>query len=627
MKNDPACSSVSDMAENIRNEQVQQIYSLPGIMILANIPLAIFTAYTLHDAVPAGMVNIWLVCVTVITLVLALITLRYQHSARQSEKYWGWSYIVITAVLGASWGYTSLFLFYDLSQHQENYIILLLLGLSAIAIAINRTLLHTFIAFVVPCLLPFSFVLVFSSIAQPELAVLILFYLVVIIHAAYMITDNTRKNIEYRLSNNVLINELSRSNSTLTTEVNEREKIQKSLYQSNITAEKTKQEAQRANRAKSEFLSRMSHELRTPLNAILGFSQLLEREPDLAPQHRSDIKNIYDSGQHLLELINEVLDLSHIDSGRLSISLETIVLTELLHECCSIVSSLADDMQITIHTDFQFTCDTKVIADHIRLRQVVLNLLSNAIKYNHKGGDIWLNGESLGETVHIEIRDNGYGIPESKQSQLFQPFNRLGAEHSEIEGTGIGLVITRRLVELMDGRIGFSSEENQGTTFWVKLNKDNASAVSLAHDNSELDELFKYPLPYFKLLYVEDNKNNLKMITQLLSKISQAECIYTPTAELGLVLARTYQPDIILMDINLPGMDGYSALKILKDDPQLISIPVIALSANAMPRDLNKGRQAGFHAYLTKPVDFVDIANAIRSALLHKNIPLSYVGQ
>ncbi|MFO7481435.1 PAS domain S-box protein [Oceanibaculum nanhaiense] len=367
---------------------------------------------------------------------------------------------------------------------------------------------------------------------------------------------------------------------------------------------RAKEQAEAASRAKSEFLSSMSHELRTPLNAVMGFAQVLEIDEGLTEDQLDSVRTIRKSGQHLLQLINEILDLARIESGRLELSIEDVGLAELFAESGSLVTPLAAGRDIAV----QFARKPSAIAvrgDRTRLNQVLVNLLSNAVKYNRRSGSVVVTALPGDDgMIRIAVADTGAGIPAEKLDELFTPFNRLGAENTEIEGTGIGLVIAKRLIEGMGGRIGVESRAGAGSTFWFELpGAKLAAAQPSAAQSLEESPRRQWALPEGTVLYVEDNPANLKLVRQALVRHPQVTLLEAYNGSLGLDLAQVHLPDVILLDINMPGMNGLEVLARLKADPATRDIPVLALSAAAMEKDVQRGRGAGFEEYLTKPID------------------------
>ncbi|WP_247596925.1 ATP-binding protein [Hydrogenophaga sp. PAMC20947] len=376
--------------------------------------------------------------------------------------------------------------------------------------------------------------------------------------------------------------------------------------------------AEKANRAKTDFISSMSHELRTPLNAILGFAQLVESgTPEPTAMQKRSIDQILKAGWYLLELINEILDLTLIESGKLALSGEPVSLAEVLGECRAMVEPQAQQRHIgMVFTPLEQPRHVK--ADHTRLKQVLINLLFNAIKYNKAGGHVTVECTlSPPDAIRISVRDTGAGLTPEQLTLLFQPFNRLGQESGTEEGTGIGLVVTQRLVRLMGGEIGVDSTPGVGSVFWVQLPLTEVPRFAAIESGSTDPEHIENDpgSPLQTLLYVEDNPANLELVEQIIGRHADLRLLGAADASLGIEFARVYQPKVILMDINLPGISGIEAMAILRADTRTAHIPIIALSANAVPRDVQTGLDAGFFNYLTKPIKVNELMNALAAAL------------
>ena len=400
-------------------------------------------------------------------------------------------------------------------------------------------------------------------------------------------------------------------------DVTERKRLDQVLQDKNAELESARFVADKANLAKSDFLSSMSHELRTPLNAILGFAQLLESgspPPTVAQTVR--LHQIIKAGWYLLELINQILDLAVIESGKLSLSLEPVLLIDVVRECQAMIEPQAQ--QRGIHIDFVPFDNTWVAqADQTRVKQVLINLLSNAIKYNREQGTVEVKcTASRPGYLRISIKDSGAGLPPEKLAQLFQPFNRLGQENGIEEGTGIGLVVTQQLAILMGGTIGVESTVGVGSEFWIELMQGVMPQLAAGGTLPAARDLQMQENAVLRtLLYVEDNPANLMLVEQIIEGLPHVRMLGARDGNHGIALARTHLPDVILMDINLPGISGKQALKILRDDPATAHIPVIALSANAMLRDIEKGLASGFFRYLTKPINVDALMDALDRAL------------
>ncbi|MCC2956858.1 response regulator [Massilia sp. IC2-477] len=379
------------------------------------------------------------------------------------------------------------------------------------------------------------------------------------------------------------------------------------------------EEARSANQAKSAFLSSMSHELRTPLNAILGFAQILTSDtlPSTLEQKKEFANHILKSGRHLLTLINEILDLAKVESGTVTLSMEPVALSDTLMETRTMVEPIAAARGVRVL--FPETPGAVVLADRTRLKQVLLNLLSNAVKYNRESGAVVVSCEQVAPTrLRLSVQDTGAGLSAEQVAALFQPFNRLGQEGGSQEGTGIGLVVTKRLVELMGGEIGVSSSPGVGSVFWIELATTAPLAAPAADsapgDTPDVQTVPEDGAPHL-ILYVEDNPANLRLVEEIVRFRADLRLLSALDGHVGLSLARAHLPEIILMDLNLPGMSGIEVLKQLRADPLTATIPVIALTANAMPRDIERGMAAGFTRYLTKPIDIDKFTEAINSTL------------
>jgi CheY-like chemotaxis protein len=384
------------------------------------------------------------------------------------------------------------------------------------------------------------------------------------------------------------------------------------------------EEARNANQAKSAFLSSMSHELRTPLNAILGFAQILAADnlPTTPEQKKEFSGHILKSGRHLLTLINEVLDLAKVEAGALTLSMEPVSVADILAECRTMIEPLAAARGIRVQFPAAGSPDTaaQVAADRTRLKQVLLNLLSNAVKYNREGGTVTVDCTACGpERLRLSVQDTGMGLRPDQVAALFQPFNRLGQDNGTQEGTGIGLVFTRRLVELMKGEIGVTSTPGVGSTFWVEL---SAAAPLVLSPAPAAAQAGRAAAPGDAgprtILYIEDNPANLRLVQEIVACRAGLRLLTARDGHAGLALAQMERPAVILMDLNLPGMSGFEVLAQLRRDPETALIPVVALTANAMPRDIERGLSAGFARYLTKPIDIEQFNEAIDGVLAQR---------
>ncbi len=385
--------------------------------------------------------------------------------------------------------------------------------------------------------------------------------------------------------------------------------------------QEAKEEAERANAAKSDFLSAMSHELRTPMNAVLGFAQILQMDEEnpLTDRQKTAIDHVVQSGDHLLTLINDVLNLAKIESGAMEVEIENTNTAHILDECEMMISAIASKYNVTLNLETSARQDHYVLADPLRLRQVILNLLSNAVKYNRKGGHVSVSCSLHEGVVRISIADTGIGIAPSKAKKIFEPFTRVHNEKLVVEGTGIGLSISQELVQLMDGHLDFTSSE-KGSTFWVDLpHSDEINVIespvvrkSLISDTLENTQA--------SLLYIEDNPSNIMLMEHMLDRLDGIFLDTSPTAELGINMAQENGYNLILMDINLPGMSGLQAFEILRNDPRTNKVPVVAITADVTLKQQKRIRELGFDGYVSKPIN---IAATLKMIERHTNTALT----
>jgi CheY-like chemotaxis protein len=374
--------------------------------------------------------------------------------------------------------------------------------------------------------------------------------------------------------------------------------------------------AEVANHSKSEFLSRMSHELRTPLNAVLGFGQLLELEELTDDQHES-VDQILKGGHHLLDLINEVLDISRIEAGELRLSPEAVLVSELVHEAVDLIRPLADQRGIQVVADRSGSCDCYVFSDRQRAKQVLLNLLSNAVKYNRSRGTVAVSCAQPSPThVRLDVADTGPGIPAERLGQLFTPFERLGAQDTDVEGTGIGLALSRRLTEAMGGTLTVASTLGQGSTFSVVLPRVEGPVERYERLSAEPERAAVATTQPSKVLHIEDNLANLKLVERIFARRADIEIVAAMHGRLGLELAHEHRPILVLLDLHLPDMGGEQVLQRLRDDPVTASIPVVIVSADATPGQVQRLLAAGATAYLSKPVDVRELLAVLDGALV-----------
>ena len=397
-------------------------------------------------------------------------------------------------------------------------------------------------------------------------------------------------------------------------------RVEEEVRQRSMELREAKEAADKANAAKSEYLSRMSHELRTPLNAILGFAQLLELE-DLTEEQNENLHFILNAARHLLALINEVLDIAAIEAGRLPLSLEPVAVADVVAETVSLIRPLADQHQVLLVSP-PVSCQVHVMGDRQRLKQILLNLLSNAVKYNRQGGRVELEcGPAGDDRMRIQVADTGPGIAPEAIDQLFVPFERLGSEQTGVEGAGLGLPLSRRLAEAMGGTLEVATTVGQGSRFFVELPQAEGP-VQRAERQQELEEPAQpdpEPASELTVLYIEDNLSNLQLVERVLSRRPGVRLISAMRPQLGLELAAEHDPDLILLDLHLPDMPGQEVLRRLQAEPRTAQVPVVVLSADARPNLIKELLAQGVKAFMTKPLDVKELLGLLNTVATERD--------
>lgn len=433
--------------------------------------------------------------------------------------------------------------------------------------------------------------------------------------SVYKSIDISTNLIHIEQNLNIISNNLLNKQS----EFKQKENVSETLVNSILN---TKDEDEQAGSAKSQLLFNISHELRTPINAILGFSQLLQldSESPLTASQNESVKEILKAGNHLLDLITEILDLAKIESGKLNISMASVPIKSIMDETISMIKPFANEHKIKIITPKIAITKEFVYADKIRLKQILINLLSNAIKYNKTKGEVIFYHERVNDKYKFHVIDTGIGLSDSDIAFIFKPFHRINDINNMIDGTGIGLSIAKQLIELMNGEIFVVSEKGIGSHFWIELpyietntQQESKNFISLENETSLIES------KSYKILYVEDNSANLRLVEHIINQISRdLKMLSAPSGESCIDLAILNKPDLILLDINLPGMDGYEVFKILKKHKITSTIPVIAISASAMAKDIEKAFALGFSDYITKPINIPVFIKKISNVLNSK---------
>ena len=564
----------------IRQEEVRMLYEgMPFSSLGAIIGSITMFSVLYNHAESIDLLITWFAVMMSLIVARGWGALQYRRASIESQKnpIWGRRFLIGSAIAGTWWGML-FWLGHSTDNAYQALIVICVVGVAAGAMSSLSYRWQTIAYFLIPTLGLLEFRLLFESgTFSSTISLLLLVFIFFTLSISRKIYKNTNQNVRLRME----------------ADFRERALIE------------AKEEAERANRAKSNFLSRMSHDLRTPLNAILGFSQLLKYDPEINSTQRANTLEIIAAGKHLLDLVNQILDLAKIEEGKLHIHLKQIWLEDVLADCHSLIKPMAAEKQIKLNID---SCHGSFVnADRTRLKQVLLNLLSNAIKYNHYLGAVYLRCKTISDTrVRIEVEDNGEGIPANLQNRLFLPFNRLEDETQKNEGTGIGLSIAKHLTEIMGGQVGFESVEDKGSTFWIELDGGRSDAVLMPKKPVYEEEYIPPSLSTIeinaltKILVVEDNITNRKLIASQLNVLGYHYDLASNGKE-ALALHEKHNYTMILADCNMPVMDGYQLTSTIRRSGDN-KTPVIALTADAFPESEIKCRNAGMNDRMVKPV-------------------------
>ncbi len=580
----------AELKNHIRKEQARILFSLSRNALLTTFLVGIFALLVLSPIFQMKNLTIWFSALSIIIAIRFIITLLYEKIGIERVKSITWIrlFAIGSTLTGLMWGIASTIFFPIEYPKYQPMVCIMVVGMTAGAVPFLSSVPLIYILFSLPALLPFAFYMIYlGDNTFTLLGVSTLLYVFMNVVSSLRIGNTISSNIKMSIERGLLIEDM----------------------------EKAKKDAEKANNAKSVFISSISHELRTPLNAILGYSQLLSNSSeDLNSEIEDGLNEINNAGTHLLDLIDDVLDLSKIEADLLKLDIKAINISSVINKCMAIINPNIQKEGIKLEIINSSQSDLYINADEAKFRQIILNILSNAIKYNSRRGRITIFiSLNQNKKVKIAITDTGQGIAPQNMDKIFTPFDRLGTESTIVPGTGLGLTISKKLVNLMNGEIDVTSQEGVGTTFTL-LFPAVESEIPKSADTAiiNVEQAIKDTKKTYSILYIEDNETNIKLLAKILKKFRPSVKFFSATTGYeGISFAKELEPDIILCDIQLPDISGFEIARELRNFPQFKNVSIIALSAEANKEIIEKSLEAGFNSYQTKPFQISNLLNTL----------------